>query len=176
MGLMKAMIGVMVLSTLALSLAVACGGDDNESDEPSSGASPEATGQVEATEQNGEQPEFIGGTASAKVNVVGQTLTFEGGDCGFGTEDEYLAMYVDEVLGKKYFGLTAGKNPALENPRSAQGGGEFVEGEFFVWWATEGSPNSVGQGTLTLASDLTSGEFEGTDAGGDEVTGSFACH
>jgi hypothetical protein len=176
MRLMKAMIGVIVLSTLAFSLAPACDGDNNTSEEPSDQVSPQATQPAEATEQNEEQPHFVGGSASATVDVAGRTLAFEGGDCGFGTDNQHLDMYIDEVLGKKYFGLTAGDNPALEHPRSAQGGGEFVEGEFFVWWATEGSPSSLREGTLTLASDLASGEFEGTDEGGEKVTGSFACN
>jgi hypothetical protein len=168
---MKAMTGVMVLSILALSLAAASGGDDNDSKEPSGGPSPEATEPAEATEA---VPEFIGGTASATVNVAGRTLTFDGGGCALGPDNEWLVVYIDEVIGRKYFGLTAGKNPALEDPRSARGGGQFVEGDFAVWWASEGSPSYLREGTLTLASDLGSGDFEG-NLDNEEVTGSFAC-
>jgi hypothetical protein len=171
---MKAMIVVMVLCILALSLAVACDGDDGESKEPSAGASPVATKPVGATEGGG-LPEFTGGTASATLSVAGRSLTFGGGDCTRGSDNGWLIVYIDEVVGEKFLGLTAGKSAALEDARSAQGGGEFVEGDFFVWWATEGAPSFLREGTLTLASDLASGEFEGTDEAGAQATGSFAC-
>jgi hypothetical protein len=170
---MKAMIGVMVLCILVLSLAVACDGDGNESKEPSAGASPVATRPVEATEEDG-LPEFNGGTAGATLSVAGRTLTFDGGHCTRGSDNEWLIVYIDEVVGEKFLGLTAGKSPALEDARSAQGGGEFGEGDFFVWWASEGSPSYLREGTLTLASSLASGEFEG-NLDNEEVTGSFAC-
>jgi hypothetical protein len=174
MRFMKAMTGVMVLSILVLSLAVACDGDANESKELSAGASPVATKLAEATEEDG-LPEFNGGTASATLSVAGRTLTFDGGHCTRGSDNEWLIVYIDEVVGEKFLGLTAGKSPALEDARSAQGGGEFVEGDFFVWWASEGSPSYLREGTLTLASDLGSGDFEG-NLDDEEVTGSFACH
>ncbi len=171
---MKAMIGVTVLCVLALSLALACDRDNNKSGEPSGAVSPEATVPPEATEEEGDIPEFTGGTASATLNVEGHTLTFNGGDCAV-SDNEWLAVYIDEVVGEKFFGVSAGNDPSLEDPRSAQGGGEFGEGDFFVWWAIEGSSTFLHKGVLSLASDLASGEFEGTDEAGEQVTGSFAC-
>jgi hypothetical protein len=175
MRFMKAMTGVMVLSILALGLGMACSGDDKGSEEPSAGVSPEATESTEATKADGQLPDFTGGTASATLSVAGRTLTFDGGHCTRGSDNEWLIVYIDEVVGEKFLGLTAGKSPALEDARSAQGGGEFVEGDFFVWWASEGSPSYLREGTLTLASDLGSGDFEG-NLDDEEVTGSFACH
>jgi hypothetical protein len=173
MRFMKAMTGVMVLSILVLSLAVACDGDANESKELSAGASPVATKLAEATEEDG-LPEFNGGTASATLNVGGHTVTFDGGDCAV-VDNEWLTVSIYQVVADKFFALDAGKNPALEDARSAQGGGEFGEGDFLVSWASEGPYNTLSEGTLTLAADLTSGQFEGTDEGGERVTGSFAC-
>ena len=129
---------------------------------------------AEAKEQDGEPPEFTSGTASATLNVAGHTVTFDGGDCVV-ADNEWLTVSIYQVVADKFFILDAGKSPALEHARSAQGGGEFVEGDFLASWASEGSYGSLREGTLTLASDLTSGEFKGIDDAGEEVTGSFAC-
>jgi hypothetical protein len=181
MRLMRAVLGVLVLSVLVVGLAVACGGDnDEESEEPVGVTSPKAA--EPTAEEDGEDGEnggvirtFEAGSASATVNIGGETLTYEGGQCDLGSDNEWLAVNIGEVGGDTYFGLVAGNNPGIEGARPAEGGGEFTEEDFLVTWVSEGTPGILGGGTLTVASDLASGDFEGSDLDGSEVTGSFAC-
>jgi hypothetical protein len=176
MRLMRAVLGLLALSVLVAGLAVACGGD-GESEKPAAVTSPE-----------GVVREFTSGSAKATVKVVplvpaagrteGQTLTFEGGDCSIGGDDEWLEVIIGGVSSGTYFGLIAGRAPASqESTRLAKGGGEFKEGEFNVTWTGGGSGSLLipQQSRLTIASDLKSGEFEGTDSKRNSVSGSFTC-
>jgi len=177
MRVMRVFLGVLALSVLVVGLAVACGGDE-EAEEPAAVTSPEAAAQPTAEvaeEEDGEVPEFTG-SAKATVTIGDQTLTFEGGECAIGDGDEWLAVNIGD--GDTYFGLLVGRTPGSEEfARSANGGGEFTEGEFNVTWTHEVSSSVLrpSEERLTLASDLKSGEFEGTDLEGNAVSGSFTC-
>jgi hypothetical protein len=182
MSLKRAILGVLALSVLVVGLSVACGGDgDEESGEPAAVTSPEAAEPTaeaaEDEEDGGVIREFTGGSAKATVKVGDQTLTFEGGECAIGTDDEWLAVNIGEVGGDTYFGLTAGKTPASDSARSAEGGGEFSNEDFLVTWVHESSEAAIlgGDGRLDVASDLKSGQFEGSDIDGNAVSGSFTC-
>jgi hypothetical protein len=180
MRLMRVVLGVLALSVLVVGLAVACGGDE-ESEEPAAVTSPEAaepTEVAEDEEDGGVIREFTGGSAKATVKVGDQTLTFEGGECAIGDDDQWLAVNIGEVGGDNYFGLLVGTTPGSEeSARSAKGGGQFNEREFNVTWTHEVSASVLlpSDERLTLASDLKSGEFEGTELEGNQVSGSFTC-
>jgi hypothetical protein len=120
------------------------------------------------------------GSATATVTVGDKTLKFEGGRCDKGPDDVWLAVNIGLPGPDNYFGLVVGATAVSpEGTRSAKGGGEFTGDALGAVIAVQGGDNFTitggGGGKVTVDADLNSGEFEGTDAKGNQMSGSFKC-
>ena len=116
-------------------------------------------------------------TASAKVGD--KTLTFENGTCAKGPDDAWLGVSIGQVDSAEYFLLLVGNTAGQEGARSAKGGGAFTDGEIVLVTGVQGGTAFTlrlsEQDKVTVAVDLKSGEFVGTSADGEPISGSFAC-
>ena len=126
-------------------------------------------------------PSFSGG-ATATVTVGDQTFTFENGKCDVAPDETWLTVTIERA-DSGYFGLLVGSNEAAPaGARPVTGGGVFTDGEITLTVEhgdstfLMGGLGAAGQAsTVTLAADLSSGEFEGTTLDGLPISGSFQC-
>ena len=196
------MLTAVLLSLLFVAFA-ACGGDDEEGTgtptTPSgagatqTAATGTAAGATEtaatataatATEAAGATPtvpSFSGG-ATATVTVGDETFTFENGKCDVAPDETWLAVNIGQA-GSEYFGLLVGSNEAAPaGARPVTGGGVFTDGEITLTVEHGGTSFLLGgigaaaaANKVTLAADLSSGEFEGNTLDGLPISGSFQC-
>ena len=178
-----------VVVTLALIALAACGDDGGEEVTQTPATPATATATETPTGTTGATPtpavaltpegtEFSS-SATASAKVGDKTLTFENGTCARGPDDAWLGVSIGQVDTNEYFVLLVGNPGGLEGVRSAKGGGEFTDGEIVVVTGSQGGTTFVmhlsEQDKVTVAVDLRSGEFVGTTAAGEPLSGSFAC-
>jgi hypothetical protein len=173
-----------LLTTVVLSLLfvalTACGGDDETTPGEGATSTPATPAGATPTQAATAAPTDAGfsGTAKATVVVGDQTLEFKDGRCDKASDEAWLAVNIGQPAGSDYFGLLVGTHPgAGPDVKPAEGGGEFTEG-ILVTAAQAGSTFTMAPAEgnkITLVSDLTSGEFEGTTIDGRPMSGSFQC-
>ena len=151
------------MATLALA---ACGSPASQSPEP---ASPSASPIPEAS--------FTGGTASVRLDLPAR-VEWEGGWCGRGPGDGWLALNVGFPNGAEYFGLVVGQSPYTPSAtRGAAGGGTFGGDDVVITWRHGAAPARLSAEGLVvvLAKDLSIGSFRGHLPDGTAVRGTFSC-
>ncbi len=169
-------IALLALAVPALLLAAACGGgsDDSKSDKAADTAATSAPAKSQA---NSDAPTFSGGKAKAEVNIGGKTFSYDGGSCQTDPDDKWLAVNIGTPTGDDYFGISLGAYLGEEAAKPAKGGGVFTSDDTLVIAMNSGGTGYlINKSSATIASDLKSGQFEGTDfESGGPVTGSFTC-
>lgn len=166
-----------VLSLLVIALA-ACGGDEEE-EGTQTGTTPTGATPTQAAEDGATGTPFSS-SATATVKIGDRTFTFKDGKCEVAPDEAWLAVTIGQPGVGDYFGLLVGANPdAPEGAQPVAGGGVFGfdDGEVALSGEQGGIPfvmSGVGS-TVTVASDLASGEFEGSAFDGEPISGSFKC-
>ena len=168
---------LVVLSLMFVAFA-ACGGNDG-SEGTQTATTPTGATPTESVEGTVNGPTFSG-NATATVTIGEETFTFKDGKCDVGPDEAWLVLNIGQVGGDDYFGLLVGANPdAPEGAQPVSGGGVFGfdDGEVALSGQHSGVPfvMSGAGSTVTVASDLQSGEFEGTAFDGQSISGSFKC-
>ena len=166
-----------VLSLLVIALA-ACGGDEEE-EGTQTGTTPTGATPTQAAEGT-PTGTVVSSSATATVKVGDRTFTFKDGKCDVGPDEAWLAVNMGQPGAGDYFGLLVGANPeAPETAKPVAGGGvfSFDDGEVALSGEQDGVPfvMSGAGSTVTVASDLASGEFDGSAFDGEPISGSFKC-
>ena len=173
-----------LLTTIALVALVvaltACDGDDETTPSEDGTSTPATTAEASPTQAATATSTgaSFSGSATATVVVGDQTLEFKDGRCDKATDEAWLVVNIGEPTGSDHFELLVGTHPgAGPDVKPAAGGGEFTEGILVT--AIQGDSSftiAPAEGNkITLESDLSSGEFEGTTLDGRQMSGSFQC-
>ncbi len=147
-------------------LLVACGG-----------AAPASPGAAPSTETPLPAASFTGGPARASV-ASPAAAAWTGGWCTRGAADAWLAVNIGDPNSAEYFGLVVGRDPhGAPDAGPAAGGGTFKGDAATVTWRHGGTRALVTTASVsvTIASDLSSGDFSGRLADGSAVEGRFSC-